>query len=52
MKKLPISIFFSFIAGVVDTGGYPLREYLHEFLKKIEMAPMAYSGAQEELIHS
>jgi hypothetical protein len=35
-----------FIGGVVDTG-----DYLHEFSKKIETIPMAYSGARGTLIY-
>ncbi len=40
-EKNYISKFFSFIVGVVDTADKTyIREYLCEFLKKFETAPM------------
>ncbi len=44
--------FFYFIAVVVDTADkHSFAIILHEFLKKFETIPMAYSGARRTLIY-
>jgi hypothetical protein len=52
MKKVFISKFFSFFAGVVSTADKQsfIRDYLREFSKKFKMILMGYSGARGTLI--
>ncbi len=51
-KKLPVSKYFPFTAGDVDTGDQPLLSNISEnFHTNFEMAPMGFSGAQVKLIH-
>jgi hypothetical protein len=48
--KLPVSNFFPFIAGIIDTGDQPLLSNISANLK-FEIVPMGYSGALGKLIH-
>jgi hypothetical protein len=51
-KKLHVSKFFIFIAGVVETGDQPLLANIYaNFLKIFAMAPMGYSAPRVKLIH-
>jgi hypothetical protein len=35
----------------IHSASILIREYLHEFLKKLEMVQLGYSGARGKLIH-